>query len=238
MNLKNEIKNWKEKPSVTSGLTYIPTTEPEYPDSQQRVFTRTEQGFGFPLSTEKLGPPNEQLVQPGHSVRPSHADLITESISPTTKTILEIGVNLYKGSLLSTTKCILKNKTDSCIYLGVDIMDKSYLDDANRNIHTMEISSLERNAIRKRMLELKMSTIDLLMIDGYHSIEMTINDWCFVEFLSPLGIVIIHDTNVHSGPRAVFDAIDKTSFDKKLISSEIKDGKFPDYGIGIARRLF
>jgi hypothetical protein len=66
---------------------------------------------------------------------------------------------------------------------------------------------------------------------------MAINDWCFAEFLSPFGTVIIHDTNVHIGPRALFDAIDELLFEKRSVSEKMVNGLFPDYGMGIARRL-
>ena len=157
---------------------------------------------------------------------------------PSTKNILEIGINVYQKPLLSTTRAILEEKHCDCVYLGVDINDKSTINSPTENIHTMIIDSQLRHQIREYMLALGMSTIDLLMIDGDHSIDMTINDWCFTEFLSPFGVVIMHDTNIHIGPKAVFDAIDETLFNKQLMSDKMIDGKFPDYGIGTARRLF
>ncbi len=230
--------NWKCLPSRICGLKYAPTTEPEFSDCEQRMFTQVGQEIGFPLCVENNSTGNSSLVHQGCSVRKLHTDLIADSICRDTRNILEIGINVYKEPLLSTTRAILSNKHNDCVYLGVDVNDKKVIDDPGKNIHTMMVNSTFRDMIRRRMLELGMSTIDLLMIDGDHSIKMTINDWCFSEFLSPFGIVIIHDTNVHSGPRAVFDSIDETLFNKELISAKMKNGKFPDYGIGIARRLF
>lgn len=232
------LNNWICKPSNVCGLRYIPTIEPEYSDDDQRMFTRLDKGFGLPLCQKSNQGRNEPLVHTGQSVRKSHIDLIKESISPDTMSILEIGVNLYKKPLISTTTMILEEKDNTCVYLGVDINDKSYLNDPNKNIHTMLIDSICRHEIRKRLLELEVLTVDLLLIDGDHSISMTVNDWCFVEFLSPFGIVILHDTNIHIGPRSVFDAIDEISFEKFKIGTGMTSGKFTDYGIGIARRLF
>jgi len=230
--------NWERNPSDVVGLKYIPTIKPEYLDDEQRMFVRVKDGFGLPMCIHNNLPGNTPLAHSGPSIRQSHVDMLSNAISSDTKTILEIGINVYKKPLLSTTRAILENKEDDCVYLGIDVNDKSSINDVSKNIHTMKIDSSLRKIIREKMLELGMKTIDLLMIDGDHSITLMVNDWCFTEFLSPRANVIIHDTNVHIGPRSVFDAIDETLFDKQLIGSEIKSGKFLDYGMGIARRLF
>jgi hypothetical protein len=222
MNQNMMLYNWKRKPSRTIGLKYIPTIEPEYSDSEQRMFTRTKDGFDLPLCIKSNISSYTSLIHNGPSVRKSHTDMISGAIASSTKTVLEIGINVYKPPLLSTTRAIISNKEDDCVYLGIDVND----------------DSSRRADVRAKMLELNMTTIDLLIIDGDHSIDLTLNDWCFAEFLSPNGVVIIHDTNVHIGPRSVFDAIDEMSFSKKLIGSKMKSGKFPNYGMGLARRLF
>jgi len=238
MKMNHMMYNWKCLPSSVLGLKYVPTTEPEFSDCEQRMFMESGKEIVVPLCIRNKDPKYSSLVHDGPSVRQSHVDLISRTMCERIQNVLEIGINVYQKPLLSTTRAILDNKQDSCVYLGIDVNDKSRIDNSGKNIHTMIKDSNLRNEIRQRMLQLGMSTIDLLMIDGDHSIKTTINDWCFSEFLSPFGVVIIHDTNVHSGPRSLFDAIDETSFDKELIGSETKDGKFPDYGIGIARRLF
>lgn len=233
-----KLDTWERNPSNIIGLKYIPTIEPKYSDSEQRMFTRVHGGFGLPMCVHNNLPGNISLVHNGPSVRQSHVDMVSNAISSDTKTILEIGINVYQKPLLSTTRAVLNNKENDCVYLGVDVNDKSSINDVSKNIYTMKIDSSLRRTIRDKMLKLGMKTIDLLIIDGDHSIELMVNDWCFTEFLSPHGTVIMHDTNVHIGPRSVFDAIDETLFDKRLIGSEIKSGKFLDYGMGIARRLF
>lgn len=232
------LYDWICNPSNVIGLKYVPTIEPKYSDSEQRMFARIGDGFGLPMCVKSNLPGITPLVHNGHSVRQSHADMVSNAISSGTKTIFEIGINVYRKPLLSTTRAVLESKEDDCVYLGIDVNDKSGINDVSKNIHTMRIDSSLRRIIRTKMLELEMKTIDLLIIDGDHSIKLMINDWCFTEFLSPHGIVIIHDTNVHIGPRSVFNAIDEMSFNKELIGSEMTKGKFPDYGMGIARRLF
>lgn len=228
---------WKQKPSTVNGLTYIPTTEPEYSDNDQRMFTRSGTKIGLPLCLESNKGGHMPLVQTGHSVRKSHLDLLRSAISINTMCILEIGVNHYPKPLTSTTTTIIETKQSNCIYLGIDIVDKSFIDNPSQNVHTLQISSNHRDKIRTKLLDLGAPTIDLLMIDGDHSINSTVNDWCFTEFLSESGVVIIHDTNVHIGPRSVFDAIDTTLFEKRRIGTEVVDGKFVDYGMCIIRRL-
>jgi hypothetical protein len=232
------LNDWKCKQSKTCGLRYEPTTEPEYSDSEQRIFMKTHNGIALPMCVKANTAPYKTIIHKGPSVRQCHVNLIKDSITDETRTILEIGINVYTKPLLSTTRVILEQKHDDCVYLGIDVRNKSSIDDTDKNVNTMAIDSKMRHTIREKMLELGMSTIDLLMIDGDHSINMTINDWCFSEFLSSFGIVIIHDTNVHIGPRALFDAIDELSFEKRLVSGDMVKGMFPDYGIGIARRLF
>ena len=238
MNQDMMLYNWKCKLSNVVGLKYIPTIEPEYSDSEQRMFMLVKGVPTLPLCVQSNQDRYASIIHAGHSVRKSHVDMIRNAISSGTKSILEIGVNVYKKPLLSTTRAILDTKQDDCTYLGIDVNNKSSINREDKHIYTITIDSGERSKIRAKMIELGMLTIDLLLIDGDHSIDMTINDWCFVEFLSPNGIVIIHDTNIHIGPRSVFDAIDEMSFSKKLIGSEMKSGKFPDYGMGLVRRLF
>jgi len=230
--------SWKCKPSRVAGLRYVPTTEPEYSDDEQRIFMLKNGALSLPMCIHSNRDGYVTLINNGPSVRQSHADMVRDAVSVNTKNVLEIGVNVYQKPLLSTTRAVLATKQSDCTYLGIDVNDKSGIDCEDEHVHTMIIDSSRRSEIRAKMIELGMLTIDLLLIDGDHSISATINDWCFTEFLSPHGVVIIHDTNVHTGPRAVFDAIDEMSFQKRLIGSEMKSGKFPDYGMGLARRLF
>lgn len=51
------------------------------------------------------------------------------------KNILEIGVD--HTNTISSTSLIFKNKNKETLYLGVDIDDKSYLNDENNNVHTL-----------------------------------------------------------------------------------------------------
>jgi hypothetical protein len=113
----------------------------------------------------------------------------------------------------------------------VDIEDKSHLTDAHARIYTLKMDSAERNRVFALMDELQLEHIDFLFIDGWHSVNQCLNDWQYVERLSPEGIVVMHDTNVHPGPVAVFEAIDEAIFQKVKHCTE-----GPDWGISVIRR--
>ena len=85
--------------------------------------------------------------------------------------IVEIGVhrNLYDTS---STSCVLANKRADDIYLGIDIEDKSFLNNPERNVHTIKTSSHNyTEVLQKLQVEIGAAEIDLLIIDGYHSIN-------------------------------------------------------------------
>ncbi len=73
------------------------------------------------------------------------------------------------------------------------------------------------------MNSLNIKEIDFLFIDGWHSINMVINDWLYTEKLSKNGIVGFHDTNRHPGPFYVFEAIDENLYYKYKYFEELED---------------
>ena len=68
-----------------------------------------------------------------------------------------------------------------------------------------------------------MQNLDILMIDGWHSVHTCVNDWGYVDMLSDGGAVIVHDTNAHPGPIALFSAVDDNLFTKERFCSELND---------------
>ena len=73
--------------------------------------------------------------------------------------------------------------------------------------------------------------IDLLFIDGWHSVNQCANDWHYTDMLSDNGVVILHDTNSHPGCVALFDAVDENQYAKERHCLEA------DYGIAVFRKL-
>lgn len=205
------------------GLKYVPTSEPERSDDEDHVPWVHSIARGLKFSAK-----GEKIIK----------DLIRET-NP--NAILEIGVHKYPYKK-STFRLFTEGKSKNCVYLGVDILDKSNLNNPKRNIHTIKCSSFERDLVKNKLDELGVEKIDLLMIDGWHSINAVVNDWQYTEILSEDGVVVLHDTNAHTGPVAVFDAIDETLWEKKKYCRSTKKvpkhGEvFDDWGLAIVKRV-
>ena len=93
-------------------------------------------------------------------------------------------------------------------YFGVDIEDKTFLDNADQNIHTIKTSSSNIEEIWTAMQDKGITKIDFLFIDGWHTINQVKRDWEFTKFLSANGIVGFHDTSCHPGPKRFLEALD------------------------------
>ena len=143
--------------------------------------------------------------------------------------ILEIGVRDEKTT---TTRLLVKNKPKGAVYLGVDIEGRSSINDSKARAHTLQTDSRRRRQVYKKMCELGRKEVDLLLIDGWHSVEMVVNDWQYTKYLSKHGVVIFHDTSVHPGPYLLFKAIDEREYDKIRYFASLPD----DWGMGVARR--
>lgn len=137
--------------------------------------------------------------------------------------ILEIGVQ--RNELIkSSTGVFLSNKNKNTIYLGIDINDRSHLNDVNNNIHILNMDSKNIELVELKMKELNINGFDFIFIDGNHSINMAFNDWKYVKYLNSRGIIGYHDTSVHDGPVELFNAVDENFFVKeKYLESNNND---------------
>ena len=142
--------------------------------------------------------------------------------------ILEIGV--CRNHEKSSTYCFLNNKKDSTIYVGIDLEDKSFLQDIDKNIYTFQTNSSHIDNNLELFKNLNIEKFDFIFIDGWHSINQVLIDWEYTRLLSDHGIVGFHDTNYHPGPLAFMNAIDTNKW-------HVEDNLCPnDYGIGFVRR--
>ena len=149
---------------------------------------------------------------------------------PDARCVVEIGVQ--RNPLPeSSTGILLSHKPAHAVYIGIDIENKSHLNDPANHIHTLQMDSSDRSAVYALMDSLGVPGIDFLFIDGWHSVRQCVTDWQYTERLSPQGTVMMHDTNVHPGPVCVFEAIDEAHFEKTKLCT---DG--PDWGISVIRR--
>jgi cephalosporin hydroxylase len=202
----------KQLPDAIYGLKYRPSIEPEHNDN-----TDFYGEFYRPVPRE-FSPANQEVL------RQALLSL------PNPRCIVEIGVQ--RNPLPeSSTGILLQHKPADCVFIGVDIEDKSHLTDTQARVYTLQMDSADRAKVFALMEELKLEQIDFLFIDGWHSVNQCLADWQYVERLSPEGIIVMHDTNVHPGPVAVFEAIDEAMFQKAKHCTE-----GPDWGISVVRR--
>jgi cephalosporin hydroxylase len=145
--------------------------------------------------------------------------------------IVEIGVSRNGES--SFTHTILKNKPDDTIYLGIDMNDKSNLNNSDKNIYTIQANSFDQSVIREYINKINLKQISLLLIDGDHSVNAVINDWKYSDLLSEDGIVVFHDSNYHPGPNIFLNCIDTKLFCVKKYFNDIVE----DYGMAVAYRI-
>lgn len=144
------------------------------------------------------------------------------------RSILEIGIN--RNGEGSFTQIFLKNKPHDCVYIGVDIDDKTYLNDAERNIHTIRNDSSNYTENMRMINALGVYEFDFIFIDGWHSINQVLRDWEYVRHLSSKGIVGLHDTNHHPGPKNFIAALNRQLWQAEQRCPD-------DFGIGFARRM-
>lgn len=144
--------------------------------------------------------------------------------------IMEIGIS--RNGEGSFTRAMLTYKQDNIKYLGVDLDDKTYLNDVSKNIYTIKENSFNRDSVKSYAKEIGMDKLSILFIDGWHSLNAVINDWQYVDMLSDNGIVVFHDTNYHPGPTIFVEAIDGKMFRvEKYFESQ------DDYGVSVAYRI-
>lgn len=142
--------------------------------------------------------------------------------------ILEIGVCRNEGH--SSTHVLLNNKNPDTVYVGIDLDDKSFLDNADKNVYTLKTSSSNVEENMAKFKELGIEEFDFIFIDGWHSINQILIDWEYTSMLSDAGIVALHDVTTHPGPTAFIKALDKDKWNvEENLSPE-------DHGIGFAWR--
>lgn len=142
--------------------------------------------------------------------------------------ILEIGIS--RNGADSFTQVFLKNKRPETIYVGIDIDDKSYLNDKTNNIHTIKDSSSNVLSNINFCQSVGVKTFDFIFIDGWHSINQVLIDWEYTRWLSSNGIVGFHDTTGHPGPSRFVRALNRNKW-------IVEENCCPnDYGIGFATK--
>lgn len=146
------------------------------------------------------------------------------------KCIVEIGVaSNFAGS---STEMWLTYKKDNTHFFGIDldIERKQHHQEWKPNVHMLQMDSKkDKEKILDKLKESGCEQIDVLFIDGDHSVEMMLNDWGYSEYVRKGGLIVVHDLAVHPGPYLVWDAINKKEFEKSKHFCDVDN----DWGVGI-----
>lgn len=142
------------------------------------------------------------------------------------RAILEIGV--CRNGSASSTHVFLNNKLPETVYVGIDLDDKSFLNDPAKNIHTIQNTSSDIEGNMAKIQALGVEQFDFIFIDGWHSINQVLIDWEYTQWLGPKGIVGFHDVSCHPGPNQFVKAMNTDKW--TVIINTCPD----DWGIGFA----
>lgn len=184
----------RKLPTLQLGMKWFPSLEPHVNNNQDTC------PFGFPPNAEEISDCNHQvLMNAMQSLQPCSA-------------ILEIGVN--RNGDRSFTQLLQKHKPASCVYVGVDTQPREGVHVPESNCYFLQTNSHNQLEVRSYLQQLNVQELDLIMIDGWHSVNTAVNDWEYADMLRKGGVVVLHDTNAHPGPVALFDAVDPHVFEK------------------------
>lgn len=203
--------NYYKEDTKLHGLKYLPRFyDPNDNDSDSLH-------FGGPYPPREVSPESYDLVQ------------LELQNYKNCKSILEIGIfqNIKGFSYLLSME-----KNPETIYVGLDREERRYLGQPVDNIFIIKSDSSEREFVKQELKRLGVDKLSILFIDGFHSLNMVINDLHYGELLEPGGLIFLHDTNFHPGPNLVFNAIDETVYKKELYFD-----KPDDYGLAILRKI-
>lgn len=200
------------RPGSAWGLAFVPTLAPGVTDAQDTI----------PGYLSQRGGPDDNS---------SAALNLVAELAAWSTAVLEIGVALYAPEK-SFTPRLIAGLTKSGRYLGVDVADRGAVTRLDPRAHFLQASSFDQAAVRGRLAELGMDGLDLLLIDGCHSVAACLNDWRYAELVKVGGLVLIHDTNSHPGPIALVAAVDRDAF---AVSEPLAGAA--DYGLAICRRI-
>jgi hypothetical protein len=180
-----------KKPSNVIGLSYLPYFKDE---SENDIdWPRHFDGSGG-LPTE-ISDANKEAL-----------DDILSKVN--VKNVIEIGI--ARNDVRSFTTQLLYAKKG--IYCGIDIEDKTFLNDDLNRVYTIKANSHDQSTIRSYLNTIGLKKCSVLFIDGWHSVNTVINDWTYTDLLDDKGVVIFHDTNYHPGPNLVVPAIDRSMY--------------------------
>jgi cephalosporin hydroxylase len=205
----------KRQPTDIPGLKWRPSLEPEISDD-----------------TDWFGPPTPWPERHFSDLDHRALEYAYSLLDETPKLIVEIGVDRSENYENASTSTLIKIKPKNCTYVGIDIEDKSSLDDAENNVYTLRNDSADYEKLYDFMKLHGHEQIDFMFVDGWHSINQVLKEWKYWEKMIPNGVMAFHDINYHPGPVAVLDAIDQTQFTVEYFGRQKGD-----WGVGVVKRI-
>lgn len=205
------------------GLKYIPTLGKNFDD------------------LDKIKGPERQKYGVKHNFSTRNSDFLKECIKNfKPRTILEIGVNCsikggkryYTHSSTYSFMCHLKTDKEFR-YLGVDLSKENtdivYKENKaiKDQITFYNGDSADFDKISEYINSHLGGKIDMILVDGWHSVNQVMKEWRFSTYLSREGCVILHDTNNHPGPKELLAALNEDIF--KIEQPFL--GRYDDWGI-------
>ena len=146
---------------------------------------------------------------------------------------MEIGVaRLSTNKWEETSTWVLADTMKySGAYIGVDIEDRGFVVDTVFGRHTIQMDSTKVDEVLDAFNDLKVTKrIDLLMIDGWHSINTVIQEFAYTDLIPVGGVVVLHDVNLHPGPK---NAVQYANPEKWKVEKYCPD----DWGIAVLTKL-
>lgn len=183
-----------QQPTQIPGLKWFPNLAPTVSNDEDFP------PFGFPNSAEVS---DCNLIVLKNAI---------DKLGNKLNCVVEIGVD--RNGSRSFTSMLLKARPPNSIYLGIDVDDKSHVHQPEKNQFFLRTNSHNQQTVRDYLSSIGAQKIDLLLIDGWHSVNTAVNDWSYNDLVSDHGLIVLHDTNAHPGPVALFDAVDETQWRK------------------------
>ena len=156
-------------------------------------------------------------------------DLLRWVIMSTPKQELLVEIGVDRNGTNSFTWTMISERGNG-YYIGIDRDNKSFIDQPDKRILTIKGDSSHMSHFLSIVNDLGLWDIDVLLIDGWHSVNQVLRDWRYADMVR--GAVVFHDTNAHPGPMLVFDAIDELKWRKEKFFENERD-----YGMAVAWRI-
>ena len=183
------------------------------------------------------------MIIPGGQFTSDNKQVLIQSldeISRDQKIIFEIGTSERGGS----THELLAKKSDSDHLISLDLrptmkekggIPKGPPEFKEGTFHQLRMRSSNSEKVKDKIQEItgdRNRKIDLIFIDGDHSVETVFMEWSLYEpMLADDGVLLLHDTTFHPGPYLLVEAINKKMFSVEVFC----EGQ--DYGIAKIKRL-